>query len=143
MTLRHYDADEVTIVVGPVLIDDGFADGEFVRIEQESDDFTDVAGSSGEVARSKTLDRRATITIILLQTAAANDALSVISNTDRETAGGAGVVPMMIRDRQGRALYTAENVWIMKPPDVSLDRGATSREWVLRTDNLVRFDGGS
>ncbi len=143
MALKIYDPDEITIVMGPVLITSGLADGEFVRVEQESDTFADVVGTDGEVARSKTNDRRATITFMLMQTSDFNDQLSALSALDKSTSGGAGVVPLFIRDRQGRAIYAAENAWIQKDPDVSFDREATAREWTIRTDNLVRFDGGN
>ena len=107
MALKIYDPDEVTIVMGPVLITSGLADGEFVRVEQESDAFSDVVGTDGEVARSKTNDRRATITFMLLQTSDFNDQLSALTALDQSTSGGAGVVPLFIGDRQGRARHAA------------------------------------
>lgn len=143
MGLKTYDADQVSLLVGGILIDSGFADGEFVRIEQEGDDFTDIVGSDGEVTRSKTLDRRATVTIILMQSSDSNQALSAQSNLDRETPNGAGVVPFLLRDRQGLSIYTAEHCWIMKPPDVGFDRVAGTREWTLRVAKLIRNDGGN
>lgn len=141
---KVYNAGEMTIVLGPVLITDGFADGEFLRIEQETDDFSDVVGSSGEVAVSRTEDRRATVTIILLQTALANGLLSAIANLGRNTPNGAGAfLPFFANDQNGQAIFTAQNAWIMKPPDASFDRTAQSREWPIRCSNLVRFDGGN
>lgn len=143
MSMKIYNADEITVVFGPVIISSGFADGTFVEIEQESDDFTDVVGAAGEVTRNKTSDRRATVTLTLMQTADANDALSVINNLDRNTDGAAGVNPLVIRDRNGRALYEAEQAWIQAPPTATFDREATERAWVIRCANLVRFDGGN
>lgn len=141
---KIYNADEVTVLFGPVLLDSGHADGEFVRIEQESDDFEDVVGAAGEVAVSRTNDRRATVTIILLQTAIENDQLSAISNLAKDTpAGIGGFHPLQVRDRNGRSVYKAEKAWIMRPPDPSFDRTATSREWTFRVAELVRTDGGN
>lgn len=141
---KIYMADEVIIAVGPVLIDSGYADGEFCRIENEADDTEDVAGTDGEVAVSRTNDRRATITIMLLQTADANQGLSVLSNLARSAPGMAGaIVPVLISDRNGAALHVAENAWVQRPPDVSYDRTATTREWAVRCANLIRNDGGS
>jgi hypothetical protein len=144
MSLKIYNADEVTAAFGPVLIESGLADGEFLRIEQESDDISDVAGTDGEVAASRTNDRRATVTIILMQTSSSNDQLSVLSNLAKTAPGMAGAVhPLLIKDRNGRAIYTAQNAWISKAPDVSFDRTATAREWTIRCANLIRVDGGS
>jgi hypothetical protein len=141
---KVYNPDEVTIAIGPVLVTGGFADGEFLRIEQESDDTEDVVGTDGEVAVSRTNDRRATVTLMLLQTSASNDGLNALSTAVRNSPGMAGGInPLYVRDRNGRALYTAKNCWVQRPPDVSYDRTATSREWVIKVANLVRVDGGS
>lgn len=141
--LKVYDADQVNISVAGFPIDSGFADGEFLRIEQESDDFSDVAGTDGEVARSKSNDRRATITILLMQTSSANQALSALSNLDRLTPNGAGIAPFLVQDGNGATIYEAASCWVMKPPDVTFDREATTREWTLRVADLIRFDSGT
>lgn len=144
MTVKVYNSDEVTISVGPVLITSGFADGEFVRVEDETDDTEDVAGTDGEVAVSRTNDRRGTITVMLLQTADANQGLSVLSNLARSAPGMAGaIVPTLVRDQNGAFVATAENSWVLRPPDASFDRTATTREWPIRCANLIRNDGGN
>lgn len=143
MTTRVYDASEVSVIIGAVEVDAGFADGEFLRIEQETDDFEDVVGTDGEVTRSKTNDRRATATLLLMQSSASNQALSALSNLDRETANGAGIVPFLVRDRNGDSLYEAQHCWIQRPPDVGFDRTAGTREWAIRIAHLVRNDAGN
>jgi len=143
MPLKVYDANEVTVNVAGLPIESGFDDGEFVRIEQESEDFIDKVGTDGEVTRSKTNDRRATVSILLMQSSDGNALLSGLNNIDRLAGNGAGVGPLLIRDRQGLALYAAAECWISKPPDVSFDREPTAREWTLRVASLERFDGGN
>ncbi len=140
---KVYDADQVTLVFMGIPIDSGFNDGEFCTIEQSAQDFDVVVGTDGEVTRSKTGNRHAVIKVKLLQTSSGNGALSALNNLDVLTPGGAGIGPMLIRDRQGTSLYTASKSWIAKPPDVAFDRTATAREWTLECANLVRFDGGS
>lgn len=140
---KGYDANEVTIQIGTILVDSGYADGEFLRIEQEEDDFTDEVGTDGEVTRSKTNDRRATITVLVMQTSSSMQALSALSFLDKNTPNGAGIVPIMIRDRNGASIYTAQQGWIQRAPDVSFDRAATPREWVIRVGDLVRVDAGT
>ena len=143
MALKVYDANEVTVSIAGLPIESGFDDGEFVRIEQESEDFIDKVGTDGEVTRSKTNDRRATVSILLMQSSDANALLSGLNNIDRLAGNGAGVGPFLVRDRQGLALYAAAECWISKPPDVSFDREPTAREWTLRVASLERFDGGN
>ncbi len=141
--VKVYDADQVKLTIAGFSIESGFADGEFLRVEQEADDFTDVAGTDGEVTRSKTNDRRATITVLLMQTSSGNQALSALSNVDREAPNGAGITPILIADKNGDTLYAASSCWIQKPPDAAFDREATSREWTLRVGDLKRFDAGT
>lgn len=141
-TTKFFDADQVTVVIAGIPIS-GYADGEFLTITQESDAFATVVGVDGDVTRSKTKDYRATVELSLMQTSDANDMLSALYNTDREAANGAGVGAFLVRDRQGRALYTADTCWVQKAPDVTFDRTATSRTWVIAIANLLRFDGGN
>lgn len=141
--LKIYDANEVTVIVAGIPIDSGFGDGEFLRIEQDSDDFTDVVGTDGEVTRSKTNDRRATVTLILMQSSSGNAVLSALNLLDKKAGGGAGVGPFLVRDKQGTSLYSASKSWIAKPPDVSFGREAGPREWKIRLADLERLDGGN
>ena len=139
---RIYNADEMTIVVGPVLITSGYAEDDFLTVEGEADDVTDVSGADGETAVSRSNDRRATATITLLQTAAANQGLSILSNLARNSPNMAGaIVPFLARDQNGTTLYTGENSWVMKPPDAAFGRTAKERAWPVRVANMKRNDG--
>jgi hypothetical protein len=141
-TLKVYNSDEVIIAVGPVLVESGYADDEFCRIEYESDDTDDVPGTDGEVAVSRTNDMRATITLLLMQTSDASIGLSALSNLTRKAAAMAGaIVPTEVFDPQGSKLYAAENSWVRRPPDVSYGRTAQSREWAIRCAHLNRING--
>jgi hypothetical protein len=142
MAFYTYDADQVTVALGPIMLQ-GFQDGEGVTIEQAAETFTAVVGMDGQVTRSKTLNRMATITIKLMQSSTANDLLSALHILDRDAPNGAGVVPLYIRDRNGRSLYTAAQAWISAPPSVTYDREATSREWVIQVARLERLDAGN
>ncbi len=143
MSFKIYDADQVTLNVVGIPITSGYADGEFLRVEKETDDFTDVVGTDGSVTRSKTKDERATITVVLMQTADSNAVLAALSLVDRAAPNGAGVGALFIRDRQGTSLYEADELWISKSPDATFDREATSREWTFRVAKLRDFTGGT
>ena len=143
MSFKVYDAGDVSMVFMGILIDSGYADGEFLTIEQEEQDFLTKVGTDGEVTRSKSNNRHAVIKLKLMQTSDGNTLLSALNNIDVNTPGGLGVGPMMILDQNGTTVYTAKSCWIAKPPDVSLDRTATSREWTLECASLVRLDGSN
>lgn len=143
MSLKIYDANQITLSFMGIPIDSGYADGEFCSIEQMEQDFTVVVGTDGEVARCATNNACATIKLKLMQTSAGNALLSVLNNLDKVTPGGAGVGPLLIRDRQGTSVFAAAKCWIAKPPDVSFDREVKEREWMLNCDKLSRFDGSN
>jgi hypothetical protein len=127
-----------------ILIDSGFADGEFLTIEQSAPDYEVVVGTDGQVSRSRTNNRHAVLKVKLAATSDGNTLFGALSNAGILAANGADVGPMLVRDRvSGTCLYTAGNCWIAKPPDVSYDNKVTMREWELQCDDLVRIDTGS
>jgi len=140
--LAFSDADQVVIMAAGVKIV-GWADGEFCTVEQVSDGFTDVVGTDGEVVRSKTNDRRTTVTLKLLQTSISNDILSAVHNADIRARNGRGVFPFQIIDLQGTTVVHAAQAWIVKAPDTSFDRSAKTKEWQIRLAEATRFDGGN
>lgn len=140
--LKNYSAKGISVSIASILITGGFADGEFIRIEQESDNFGDVVGTDGEVTRFETGDERATITLLLMQSADANNALSQLADSDKNVPNGAGVGALLVRDRNGTAVYRASACWLRKPPNVAFGREPGPREWTFRCANLKRFDGG-
>lgn len=138
-----YDPNEVTVTVCGIPISGGYADDTFVEVDQDTDDFTDVAGVDGDVTRSKTNDHRATITITLMQSSEANALLSALSNIDKKASNGAGVGPLLIKDNQGTTLFAGEKSWIAKAPTASFGKQAGPRAWKIRCADLQRFDGGN
>ena len=140
---KEYDSNEVSIVFGVINIDGGYGDDEFCRIARKTEAFTDVVGTDGSVTRSKTLDKRAEVEITLMQSSDINDQLSAQLILDEGASGGAGVVPLMIRDKGGRALHHAENAWISKPPERVFKRGAEGRKWTITCASMDSFDGGN
>jgi hypothetical protein len=144
MSLKRYDAAQVTLILANVPVSSGFNEGEFLTIEQSAPDYEVVVGTDGEVGRSRTNNRHATIKVKLMQTSAGNTLFSALSNLGILAANGADVGALMVRDRiSGLCTYTAAECWISKPPDVSYDSKITVREWTLEVAHLIRVDAGS
>lgn len=142
--VKVYNADEVTIVFGASILDSGFADGEFLRVEQDTDDTEDFVGTDGEVTISRTNDRRATMTVVLMQTSSGNDEMTVYSNLTRNSPNFTGaILPMAVKDQNGRTLHEGTHCWVAKAPDRSFDRGPQRVEWKIRVAHLDRVDGGN
>jgi hypothetical protein len=60
----------------------GLADGTFIKIERNEDDWKDYAGTDGEVAWARQHDKRGTVTFTLKITSPSNAELSAIMKTD-------------------------------------------------------------
>jgi hypothetical protein len=140
---RVYNADEVTIMIGGSLIDSGYSDGAFLKIEEMSDKVQSVAGTDGEVAISRVRDHRATVTLTLMQTSAGNAIMDAKFKLAKAGIGSPAIGEFHVRDMNGGSLYAAPHCWIVKGPDVEFDRSATAREWHLGVDNLERDDLGN
>ncbi len=139
-----YDLDQVTCNLGGFPIESGYGEGGAIKIEQQEKDFLVKVGNDGSVTRSKTNKRYTLVTINLLQTSLANAVLSALNNIDRAASNGAGVVPILVRDRQGLSLFVGAEAWIEAPPmTVEYTAEATDREWVIGVARPERFDGGN
>ena len=139
--LAKYNPDLVTITVGGVLIQ-GYADGEFVVIEDMSPLFNEEIGTDGEVARSPSNDRRKKITIKLLQTSKSNAVLSALLQADLNTPNGA-TFECSVEDTLGGTICHGAESWIVSYPSSSFDRTAKSREWELHVANGDRAEAGN
>lgn len=128
-----YSADQVTASLAGVQIDSGTSDGEFVTVEPAAEGFTAKVGSDGEVARSKTNNRMATVKLKLLHTSASNTYLSTLYATDINTPGGAGVGRFELRDlNNGAIIVEADKAWIEKVPNGARAREVSDNEWTIR-----------
>lgn len=141
--MATYDPSLYTLVVAGIPIpSDGYADGEFIKIERDVQKFTDVSGTDGSVTRAKQLDRRATCTFSTMQGATINAVLSTLLLADLNSDNEAGIGPFLLKDRNGLTVHEGEKCWIAKDPDVSLDRNPTARPWMIRVAKLESFEGG-
>lgn len=142
MALTNYNPDRITMILGKIIID-GFADGQFVEVEMNNDAYALTMGTDGDGTRAKSNDRSGTVTFNLMMSSDKNDALSALHNLDLNSPGGDGVVPLLIKDLEGRTLITAERAWIRRFPTVTYDRGTTTRDWVIESDHIIQFQGGN
>lgn len=140
---KVYDSNEVAVSIAGIPITGGFDDGAFLRIERDTDVFGDKVGTDGEVTRFKNNDDRANATIILMQTAAANDLLSALLLSDQNAPNGFGVGRFLVQDLNGRSIHEAAHAWVMDFADVEYGREATAREWPIRIARLQTFVGGT
>lgn len=142
MPVRTYDPSHVSMFYGEIEVQ-GFAQDAAISVEHDEDDWTLVTGVDGEGTRSKTSNASATITASLMQSSPTNDLLSAARELDRLTPGGTGGKALLIKDNSGTTIFSAATAWIQKAPTAELNREATTREWVFRTDQLVALHGSN
>jgi hypothetical protein len=141
-SLKNYAPEDVLMVFAGIPISNGLSDGTFVEIEPMANMFEDVVGADGEVTRTKTNDRRATVRFRLKASSSDNLKMSIIANLDKKTGGGIG--PLMITVKGTAIVYAAAKAWIAKEPTVAFGAGPMEdMEWEIRCASLdVRLDAG-
>lgn len=143
MSVKFYDPAKITISVCNRPITGGFATDEKVKVAFDGPHFDDDAGVDGEVVRSKTHDRRGTVTISLMQTSDANDILSGLLAADYLVPGGAGVGAFMLKDLEGRTIIKAAAAWVKGLPESAFAKKAGVRAWEIRLANVEATLGGN
>jgi hypothetical protein len=76
--VKTYNPKLINVVVNGILVT-GFADGDFVTVETDADLYTATVGATGEVVRTRNLNRMATVTVVLLADSPTNDLLSALA----------------------------------------------------------------
>lgn len=140
--VKYYDPDQFDTIVGTVALS-GFAENEMVMIEEDAPLFTIKKGVDGDVSRSKNLARTALVTVKLMSTSQSNAYLSGLALADLAASGGAGVIPILLRDRNGTSVFATDTCWIEERPKPSKANEATVNEWKLRCVGYVFFEGGT
>jgi Protein of unknown function (DUF3277) len=137
---KEYSPDDYSVIFNAIPIE-GFAEGECIDIEFDTEGFADEIGTDGHVVRYKSLDQRATITFTLMATSPSNKLLSAMYNSDIKAPNGIGVGPLLIRDTQGVTVFAGTQAWIQKMPKVTFGQRLSNREWVIRVAKLEAFVG--
>lgn len=140
MAVRSYDPKDVVISISGVPMS-GFADGTFLEITADTQQFTKVVGADGYTTRVKSNNYGAVMTLTLSQTSPSNDILSGILALDR--AANRGVVPVLIKDMSGTTIFFAGTGWIQQFPDVTYGNEINNRAWAFDLAEVDIFIGGN
>lgn len=140
MAVATFDPKSVVISIGGVPMS-GFADGTFLEITADNQQFTKVTGADGYTTRVKSNNYGGTMTLTLAQSSPSNDALSIILNADRAT--NAGVVPILIKDMSGTTVMFTAAGWIQQFPDITYGNEMNNRAWTIELADIDIFIGGN
>lgn len=128
MTVRTYDPAKFIIVLGAHVVS-GFADGQFIGLERNSDLFTKVIGAGGDVARAKSNDRSARMTLTLMNTSPSNDFLSAQHLADE--IDNSGKFPVSILEVGGTTVVQASEGWVVKAPPINRSKSIDNCVWLI------------
>jgi hypothetical protein len=140
MAFASYDPKQVIVIVGGAPIS-GYADGTFVEVAFDEQQFNKTTGADGLTQRTKTNNYAGSMTITLLQGSSGNDVLSALWNADRYE--NAGAVPIIVKDLSGRTLWAAQHGWVQQMPNNGFSKDAEDRAWVIDCDELTGIAGGN
>lgn len=140
--MKVFDPSQFNIVFSGVTMA-GFSESTMCKFEFDSESMGDVVGVDGEVSRSKNMDRRAKLTISLMQTSDTNDLLSAMYNSQRLSSNGADVAALRVEDLNGRLVISGAESWIMDTPKPTYGKTASEYEWVIRIANCEATFGGN
>jgi hypothetical protein len=144
---KVYDLGEVTCNFLAIPLDSlgGWGEGSGgIECEKQDPSFTIKRGADGSVVRSKTYSGVWMVKLVVLQTAAINAVLSAILALDEKATNGAGVGPLLVRDRQGLTVIAGPECWIEgHPKTVKFNAEQNNNEWVIVIANGTAFVGGN
>lgn len=134
------DPKKVIITIGGV-IPTGFADGTFVTITPDGDDFATYKGSDGVTSRAAQNNTTAIMVLKLQQTSPANAALSALRAVDVTT--GVGAFPVGVKDLLGSTTHAAAKCWFVKQPESKFGKEIDVVEWNVQLTVYKGFIGGN
>jgi len=137
--VKVVNPSDVDVLWGHIQIR-GFSKGTYIKITPAADDTTDENGVDGEVVISMTNDQRADFEFTLMKSAKANLELSLARNEGIQ-ARRVLIMPLVVRDGNGNALYEADNAWIKARPENEISSEVTSYKWTLRVAHLNSIEG--
>ena len=140
MAYAQYDPALVILIVGGSPMS-GYADGTFLEVAFDEQQWNKVTGADGRTSRAKTNNRAGNITITLQQTSDSNDVLSGFMIADEAT--GDGVVPVLVKDNSGRTLAATSAAWVQQSPGQEYSKDVENREWVMDCAGIDMFVGGN
>lgn len=140
MSVRTFDPKSVIITIGGVAMS-GFADGTFLEVTADTQQFTKIIGADGYATRIKTNNYGGVMTLTLSQSSPSNDALSAILNADR--VANAGVVTILVKDLSGTSIIFSASGWIQQFPDISFANTVNDRAWIFDLAEMEIFVGGN
>jgi len=129
---KTYDPSQVAIVVGGSII----KSWNIVTVTRDEDGWSFSTGTSGEVTRTKNLNKLGMLELVLPQTSADNAILSAF-----EIAGN--VLVSSVIDKSGASVALMPEGTVVKAADSAYDKESGDRTWQIKGDMVGFVVGGN
>ncbi len=130
--VKTYDPGQVSVIIGGTII----KSWNKIVVAKDEDDWTFAAGTSGEVTRTRNLNRLGAITITLPQTSRDNGTLSAFCVSG-------GLLSCIIKDASGYSLYVMPEGTVVKPAASEFGKESGEREWAIKGSIVEMTVGGN
>jgi hypothetical protein len=130
--VKTYDPSQVSVIVGGTIL----KSWNKIAVAKDEDDWSFSAGTSGEVTRTKNLNKLGTITITLPQTSRDNGVMSAFR------VSGA-LLSCIVKDGSGRSLHVMPEGTVVKPANSEYAKESGEREWTIKGSVVEMTVGGN
>lgn len=130
--VKTYDPDQVSVIVGGTII----RSWNKVAVAKDEDSWNFSAGTTGEVTRTRNLNKLGAITITLPQTSQDNAFLSAFH------VSGA-LLSCTVKDGSGRSLHVMPEGTVVRPANSDYAKESGEREWVVKGSIVEMTVGGN
>lgn len=140
--MQNWDPDQVDVILTGIPIS-GFAEKSILKFKEDGPRFKLVKGVKGDFTRSKISGKSGILTLTLMTSSESNAVLSALHQTDQNIAGGAGVVALAVRDRNGTTLLVVPTCYIEGFPELPMGEAAEQIDWNIVCLDYTLFIGGT
>lgn len=131
MTVMTYSPKDVTLTFGGYVL----ANWDEITVAQSGPAFRMIRGIRGKSTRVRTLNKSATITLVLPHTSVANQVLDEICRQDQ--VSGNGRLELTLKDVSGSEVFSSADAFIEKQADRNYSATMGSRTWVIQCMSIV------
>lgn len=129
--LANYASEAVDVIFAGLPMSDGRADPFFQIAPNGPAYVIEGPGADGQITRCATENNLYEITLTLKGSSSEHAKLSALHIADRISTGGAGIAPLLIKDRNGSTLIATDQCWIVSFSELGFGVTRPDVAWTL------------
>lgn len=145
--LNIYSPNDITVTLtrgdGFAHTVGGYSESDMVSVEPAAEALTMYTSADNKPTLIFNANNSATVMLTLNQTSASNDVLSWLYEELKARKSPDKLFSVMIKDQNGRSMYTSAQAFIGKRPTASFSNSMNNREWTILCADMQQFSGGN